>query len=1090
MRSRRSTRVLVFPAVVVALAASLVQPTGAVPGGPAGPGDGGAVQGAPPDIVLILADDQRWDMLEPIDGRHPMPILRSRLIDRGVWFTRAMVVNALCCPSRASILTGSYSHRTGLYRNAPPNGGFASFDDRRTMATVLRGRGYRTALLGKYLNGYGQTNARYVPPGWDRWVAFVTNGGNGDYFDYSLSVDGAPVSYGSDPADYSTDVLAGEAEGFIRGTEAGRPLFLLFSPRAPHEAAIPAPRHEGAFADLAPHRPPNFDEADVSDKPAHIRALPPLDATTRANIDQTRIDQYETMLAVDDAIERITDALEETGRLSNTIIAYVSDNGYAWGEHRWVRRKAVPYEESIRVPMVVRYDPLTVVPRTDDHLVANIDLAPTFADLAGLPVRGVDGRSLVPLLSSPDPPWRSDLLVEHALGNGIPTYCAVRSESHLYVRYDPPEEELYDLAIDPYQLENRAGDPAYASILEAHRARMFTLCDPPPPADMTLSAYPQTATIGRPVTLSGALLVPITGTEAGQTIALARRNPDGSTTVLPAATTDENGRYTAVDTPPAGGPYRYGAAWAGDEAHAGTRRTVSVAVVGFSATADFDGDSFVDVAVGVPGEAVGSAGGAGAVSVIYGSPAGLASAGNQLWTQNSPNVAGTAEAGDGFGTAVGVGDFNGDGYADLAVGVPGEDVGTVADGGAVHVLLGSPQGLTATGSQLWTQDSPGVADSVQAGDGFGSSLATGDFDGDGRGDLAVGVPYEDVGTRTDAGGVTVLRGSVDGLTGEGGSFWSQDSPGIGGTAEAGDRFGWAVAAGNFGFGVHTDLAVGAPNEDVGRDGTNYTDAGAVNVLYGSADGLTADGNEVWTQDSPGMLNVAEFGDGFGFSLAAARFVGGRYLDLAIGVPFEDWINRDSAGGVAVIHGSPAGLTSTRDELWTQDSEGMLDDPEPGDQFGYAVAAADFDGSGVSDLAVGVPGEETTSAQDSGAVAVIFASRNGLDGDQNQLWTQSLPGMQGIAEAGDRFGSALSTGHFTGTPFAALAVGVPDEDVGVIVDAGSLAVLYGGIGGLHADGNQLWTQGVSGLLDAAETGDRYGRGLSGGVGQGVRATGPA
>jgi arylsulfatase A-like enzyme len=424
--------------------------------------------------VLILTDDQRWDSL------WAMPAVQQNLVDHGVTFRNGFVVNSLCCPSRASILTGDYSHTTGVYKNKSDYGGFPAFNDSSTIATWLDGAGYRTALIGKYLNQFSTfTDGSYVPPGRDRWVAFYSTGG-GKYYNYQLSIDGQLHSYGDLPSDYSTDVLARQAVQFIHNTNTTRPFFLYFAPSAPHEPATPAPRDVGTFSGLAPWRPPNYNEADVSDKPAWVQAHPLLDAASRAGIDTLRKHQYETLGAVDDAVASIVGELAQSGRLANTMIVFASDNGYLWGEHR-LTAKQLPYEESIRIPLVIRYDPLTTSSRRIRPQALNIDLAPTFADVAGVtPPKAVDGRSLLPLLAQTATSWRKSFLVEH-LGPGIPTYCAVRSLRYTYVQYQTKEEELYDLTTDRFQLQNVARDPDYAQVLRKRRANLVTLCSPPPP---------------------------------------------------------------------------------------------------------------------------------------------------------------------------------------------------------------------------------------------------------------------------------------------------------------------------------------------------------------------------------------------------------------------------------------------------------------------------------------------------------------------------------------------------------------------------------------------------------------------------------
>jgi arylsulfatase A-like enzyme len=431
-----------------------------------------AAQDAPddrPSVLLIVTDDQRWDTM------WAMPRVEQSLADRGVTFTQAFTTSSLCCPSRASILTGAYPHTTGVYRQAGTYGGFRAFDDSTTLATSLDAAGYSTAFFGKYLDAYQSAAlSGYVPPGWDRWVAFV----HSQYEDYGLTVDGQIQRYGSTPEDYSTEVLVDQAESFIRGT--GGPLFALFAPAAPHAPATPADVDRASFEDLPAWRPPSFDEPDRTDKPAYVQAFRPVGPERTASLEELRRNQYRTLQAVDRAVERLLDALEDTGRLDDALVIFTTDNGLQWGEHRWLK-KEVPYEEAIRVPLVVRADAIVDAGgRVDDHLVANIDLAPTIASAAGIDLPGADGRSLVPLLRGQTEPWRRALLIEHMRGtNPIPTYCGVRTQRHLFVTYETGERELYDLEVDPYELENLAGT---RPDLEARLgATLKTLCDPPPP---------------------------------------------------------------------------------------------------------------------------------------------------------------------------------------------------------------------------------------------------------------------------------------------------------------------------------------------------------------------------------------------------------------------------------------------------------------------------------------------------------------------------------------------------------------------------------------------------------------------------------
>jgi N-acetylglucosamine-6-sulfatase len=469
------TRKTVVIAVVFAMAASTCAVAASATGGAGPTGAAANGSGAPahaPDIVLILTDDQRFDTL------WSMPTVESELVGKGIEFTNGYVSNPVCCPSRSSILTGEYSHSTGVYTNHPsqPYGGFPAFHDRSTVATWLHDGGYRTALIGKYLNGY---TGSYIPPGWDRW--FVTWDGGG-YYDYSANSNGAVTSFGSASTAYSTDVLADRATDFITSTKLTQPLFLYFAPHAPHAPATPAHSDAHAFSDLGSWRPASYNEADVSDKPSYIRAERPLSGSVAASVDRFRLDQYRSLLATDRAVASILDALTASGRLSNTLIVFMSDNGMLWGEHRW-HNKLVPYEESIKVPFVIRDDALIASSRSDERLVLNIDLAPTFAQLAGVDAPNVEGRSLLPLLASTRGSWRTDFLMEHVRMDpgGVPTYCGVHTPTAVYVDYVTGEEELYDLARDPFELTNVVGSPAYRDLLRSLRRRLQRSCQPPPP---------------------------------------------------------------------------------------------------------------------------------------------------------------------------------------------------------------------------------------------------------------------------------------------------------------------------------------------------------------------------------------------------------------------------------------------------------------------------------------------------------------------------------------------------------------------------------------------------------------------------------
>jgi hypothetical protein len=309
--------------------------------------------------------------------------------------------------------------------------------------------------------------------------------------------------------------------------------------------------------------------------------------------------------------------------------------------------------------------------------------------------------------------------------------------------------------------------------------------------------------------------------------------------------------------------------------------------------------------VGVRLEDVQGRDGAGAVNVLYGSTNGLTGSGSQLFRQGASGVAGTAEAGDEFGSSLAAGDFDNDGFADLAVGVPLEAIGSVRGAGAVNVLYGSANGLTGSGSQLFWQGAGGVKGTAETDDIFGHVLSAGDFDNDGFADLAVGVRLEDVQGRGGAGAVNVLYGSANGLTGTGSQLFRQGAGGVGGTAEFGDGFGGALTAGNFGNGAATDLAVGVPLEDI----TGHENAGAVNVLYGSAGGLTGAGDQMFWQGPGGVTGTLESFDWFGNALSAGDFNNNGPADLAVGVPHEaiedGWVRGWRGSSCSVSSPSPS-----------------------------------------------------------------------------------------------------------------------------------------------------------------------------------------
>ncbi|MFN2489945.1 MAG: sulfatase [Actinomycetota bacterium] len=420
-----------------------------------------------PNILVILTDDQT---VQELNGK-AMPYVSSQPEGHWVRFPNSFVNTPLCCPARATILSGQYAHHTGVQNNHQGN----RFDDSATVATWLDAAGYETALVGKYLNSYpfnrGET---YIPPAWDFWAAFKSTAG---YYDYTLNDNGTLVSYGSKGSDYSTDVLRDKALTFMRG--AAKPFFLYFAPYAAHEPVIPAPKYASKFAGLEMPRSPNFNEADVSDKPEWISSKPLLTERQQQNNDEDRRDQYRTLRSVDDATKAFFAELSSQGILDETVVIFMSDNGHTLGEHR-THVKPCEYEECQAVPLRIR-DPLVAAGKVS-QLVSNVDIASTLTDLAGTsPTIAQDGSSLLPLLRGTATSWRTGVLLEW-LGETVegkesaaPPYWGIRTSRYKYVELDTGEKELYDLSVDPYELQNVAGDASYAAVQDDLAARLENL---------------------------------------------------------------------------------------------------------------------------------------------------------------------------------------------------------------------------------------------------------------------------------------------------------------------------------------------------------------------------------------------------------------------------------------------------------------------------------------------------------------------------------------------------------------------------------------------------------------------------------------
>ncbi len=396
------------------------------------------------NVLLVITDDQPYrSSLERMEAVNALDAVR---------FEEAFTNNPLCCPSRATMLTGRYDHHTRVTTNDTGH----RLDDSSTLATWFDDAGYRTGLFGKYLNGYPfERGPEFVPPGWDEWHAFMEDGFTDDgYYNYALSENGKAVRYGSDAADYSTDVLAGKVEQFVASSQER--FFAVLSVTAPHKPATPAPRHEGMFATEEVELPLNFNR--IGSRPVRwVERLHPQDPEVVKNFIRR---QWETLEAVDEAVGSVVDRLEEIGELQQTVIVYISDNGLSLGSHRWPR-KTCGYDECGHVPMLIAAP--GIPGRTEDALVSNVDLAPTLADLAGIPSPEVDGESLAPIMSESSASLKRPVLLHNVLASehlNAPTYRGVRTRRWKLIVYtDSGERALYDLRSDPFELRNLAAKP-------------------------------------------------------------------------------------------------------------------------------------------------------------------------------------------------------------------------------------------------------------------------------------------------------------------------------------------------------------------------------------------------------------------------------------------------------------------------------------------------------------------------------------------------------------------------------------------------------------------------------------------------------
>jgi N-acetylglucosamine-6-sulfatase len=419
-----------------------------------------------PNIVFVMTDDMPENLLDE------MPQVQERIVSEGVNFPNAYVSQSLCCPSRASILTGMYPHNTGVLGNAPPQGGVEAFREQgleqRSVAIWLRRSGYRTGLIGKYMNGY---DGSYVPPGWGYWY--------GRYDSGNFANENGQVR--SQAGQVESDVLKSKSLAFLaRSTDqASDPPFALFvTPVNPHlPARNYAPRHANLYNDAVLDPPPSFNEVDVSDKPAWVRGLPPISDEDQVLLNEWHRNQLRSLRGVDEMVGEIIDLLQERGELENTYVVFTTDNGVHMGEHRWWSRqggKNTAYEEAAGVPLAVR-GPGIPAGRVRPQLALNNDFAPTFADIADTSVPAdVDGRSLLPLMNNTlTERWRTAVLNEQLLGSR--GYHSLITGRYTYVEYDKTGEmELYDRQNDPYQLQS-IHSTASPALLDRLRTRLASL---------------------------------------------------------------------------------------------------------------------------------------------------------------------------------------------------------------------------------------------------------------------------------------------------------------------------------------------------------------------------------------------------------------------------------------------------------------------------------------------------------------------------------------------------------------------------------------------------------------------------------------
>jgi arylsulfatase A-like enzyme len=475
--SRKKTRSLTLVVAgltcAVLAAAGCSSPSGQPSGQASGSPSAGS-SGSRPNFVFVLTDDLSWNLVSHMP--HVLALEKA-----GMTMSHYYVVDSLCCPSRSAIFTGEYPHDDGVFTNMGSDGGYNAYnahgDEEKSFAVALQKSGYRTAMMGKYLNGY--LPADPIPPGWSEWD--VTGNGYPE-FNYTLNEDGTPHHYGHAADDYLTDVLSGKATSFI-GSSASqhKPFMLEVATFAPHAPYVPAPRYAHAEPGLTYPKTAAYDTLPKN-PPSWLSQRAPLAPAEQQKINSIYRKRVEADLSVDDMIGHLEAQLQAKGLARTTYFIFSSDNGYHMGEYRLFPGKQTAFDTDIHVPLIVT-GPGVPAGRTASQLTSNIDLAPTFDTLAGFPVpASVDGHSLDALWHGQQPAdWRQAILIEHhgpddtaddpdaqnKLQGDPPSYEAVRTANALYVRYGNGDQEYYDTATDPLELDNLAGKGIPAALPKA-----------------------------------------------------------------------------------------------------------------------------------------------------------------------------------------------------------------------------------------------------------------------------------------------------------------------------------------------------------------------------------------------------------------------------------------------------------------------------------------------------------------------------------------------------------------------------------------------------------------------------------------------